>query len=263
MIHQNLHRRPTALDGGEHRLLRLRMPTVDWSVARGLNAVFVAAAETGDACREFPLVFVRAGKDADGTDAIALLALMGLVSDENLFVEGNGWRGRYVPAVLRSYPFCVGRIDDERFAICVDMGYEGFSVTEGQPLFDDKGQPAELLQQATRQLETLEGAVQRTRQMCKRLAQLDVLQDMRFDVTMPGGRQHTVDGFLGVDEKKMNDLPDDVVCELHRSGVLGLVQLHWASMGNMSKLAEWHAERHPASASGSAPTAANDASPAA
>ena len=81
----------------------------------------------------------------------------------------------------------------------------------------------------------------------------DALTEMRFDATMPDGRQHTVDGFLTVDDKKMTELPDAVVGELHRTGVLGLIHLHWVSMGNMRRLVDWHVER------GAAAPAAEDA----
>jgi hypothetical protein len=36
------------------------------------------------------------------------------------------------------------------------------------------------------------------------------------------------------------------VAELHRTGVLGLMHLHWVSMGNMRRLVDWHAERRAA-----------------
>jgi len=52
-----------------------------------------------------------------------------------------------------------------------------------------------------------------------------------------------VDGFLTVDDAKMTALSDEVVGELHRSGVLGLVHLHWVSLGNMRRLVDWHIER--------------------
>ena len=71
--------------------------------------------------------------------------------------------------------------------------------------------------------------------------------------TLPDGRSHTVDGFLTVDEKKMQDLPDAVVGDLHRTGVLGLMHLHWVSMGNMRRLVDWHVERG-AAATGSVAT---------
>jgi len=243
MINPNLHKQPTALDSALHRNLKLRLPITDWSLAGKLNAMFVAAAEFGDVCREFPIVFVKAGKEADGSDAIAPIAVFGLTQDQNLYVAGERWRAAYMPAVLRAYPFCIARINDERFAICVDTAWSGTSVLEGQALFTEAGEQAELLKEMTKHLEALETEIQRTRLVGKKLLELGVLRDMRFDATLPDGRQHTVDGFLTVDDQKMTELPDAVVGELHRSGILGLVHLHWVSMGNMRRLVDWHVER--------------------
>jgi len=248
LINQNLHRQPTALDSAQHRQLKLRLPVTDWSVANRLNALFVAAAEFGDVCREFPIVFVRAGKEADGRDQIAPIAVLGLAQNENLYVAGDRWRAQYMPAVLRSYPFCIARVDEQRFAVCVDMAFAGVGNEEGMPVFEADGQPAPLLKTMQTQLETLEAEIQRTRLVGQRLLELDVLRDMRFDATLPDGRKHSVDGFLAVDDKKMTALPDTVVGELHRSGVLGLVHLHWVSLGNMRRLMDWHVERSAAPA---------------
>jgi hypothetical protein len=258
LINQNLHRQPVGLDSAQHRQLKVQLPVTDWSVARELNAIFVAAGEFGEVCREFPIVFVKAGKEADGSDSIAPIAVLGLTQNTNLYLSGERWRAQYVPAVLRSYPFCIARIDDEKFAICYDAGWKGAQGSEGQAVFDEQGQPTELLKGVQTQLETLEGEIQRTRAVCKRYAELGLLQDMRFDVTLPDGAKHTVDGFMTLDDKKATNLPDEVVAELHRSGMLGLAHLHWVSMGNMRRLVDWHVERSAAPAV-AAHSAANDA----
>lgn len=263
MINQNLHLQPTALDSAQHRSLKLRVPVTDWRVAAKLNAMFVAAAEFGDVCREFPIVFVKAGKEADGSEAIAPIAVFGLSQNENLYLAGERWRAMYMPAVLRAYPFCIARIDDQRFAICVDTAFAGANQPDGQPLFNEDGSQAPLLKEMQAHLETLETEIQRTRLVGKRLLELDVLRDMRFDATLPDGRQHTVDGFLTVDDQKITNLPEKVVAELHRSGVLGLVHMHWVSLGNMRRLVDWHVQRSAASAPTSTPLAANDPQPAA
>lgn len=248
MITQNLHSQAVHLDTVKHRELKLELPITDWRVASKLNVLFVAAGEFGDVCRDFPIVFVKAGKEPDGSDAIAPIAVFGLLANDNLYVQDGVWRAQYIPTVLHSYPFCITRIDAERFAICVDMAFEGISQTEGTPLFDSQGQPTELLQNMSKHLETLEGEIQRTRLIGKRLLELGLLQDMRFDATLPDGRQQSLDGFMTVDDKKVTDLPDATVCELHRNGILGLIHLHWVSLGNMRRLANWHAERTPAPA---------------
>ena len=70
-----------------------------------------------------------------------------------------------------------------------------------------------------------------------------------------------MDGFLTIYDVKATQLPDDVVAELHRSGVLGLMHLHWVSMGNMRRLVDWHVERGAAAIPSTAaiPAAANSA----
>ena len=243
MINQNLHRQPAALDRATHRELRVQLPVTDWRVASRLNSMFVAAVEFGDVCRDYPIVFVRAGADAQGKQQLAPVAVFGLAQEENLYLDGTAWRARYVPAMLRLYPFALGRVDDKTFAICVDTTWSGLSQTEGQPLFNADGQPSELTQQVQKQLEQTEVEVQRTRLVGERLQALGLLREMRFDATLPDGHKLTVDGFLAVDEDKLKALPDATLLELQRNGILALVHAHLISLGNMRRLAEWRAER--------------------
>jgi SapC len=243
MINQLLHKQPVAADRAEHRFMRLRVPVSDWSIASRMNSMFVAATEFGDTAREFPIVFVRAGEDEDGKPAIAPIAVLGMVANENLFVEGTAWRAAYLPAMLRLYPFCIGRLDDERFAICFDASWSGLSGTEGERLFTSEGEPTPFLEDVRKQLEALESEIQRTRFMCRRLRDLELLREMRFDATLPDGGKLTVDGFLTVDEKKLNELGDTTVLELHKSGILGMVHAHYVSLGGMRRLLDWHVKR--------------------
>ncbi len=261
MIIEALHTSPLALDRDQHRRLKLQLPITDWRIAGRLNALFVAAVEFADVAREFPIVFVRAGKEADGRDQIAPIAVLGLLANQNLYEKDGEWRAGYVPAALRCYPFCIGRIDAEQFAICVDMAWPGAQPETGVPIFQDDGQPSELLVAMQKHLENLEAEIQRTRLVGQRLLELDLLRDMRFDATLADGRQHSLDGFLTVDEEKLQVLPDAVVGQLHREGVLGLIHAHWLSMGHMRRLVDWHAERNVklAPASGEAANAASAA----
>ncbi|MDP1535239.1 MAG: SapC family protein, partial [Rubrivivax sp.] len=130
MINQLLHRQPVPVDRAQHRQTRLQIPVKDWGVSSRLNSLFVAASEFGDACREFPVVFIRAGTAEDGSQQIAPIAVLGLTQEDNLYLDGPKWRARYLPALLRIYPFCIARLDDERFAICIDGAWNGVSTTE-------------------------------------------------------------------------------------------------------------------------------------
>lgn len=245
MINNLLHRQVVAVDSNLHRNTRLRVPHNDWSFAAQLNSMFVAATEFGDACREYPIVFVNAGKDEKDQPVIAPIAVFGVTNNDNLFLDKTVWRGRYVPALLRVYPFCTAKVSAEQFAVCLDAAWSGVSTTEGEALYGADGKPSELLAGVQKQLETLETEVQRTRLLCQRLQEMELLRDMRFDATFGDGRKHSVEGFLTVDQAKLDALPDAKLLELHKQGILGLVHAHWISLGNMRTLLDWHQLRHP------------------
>ena len=248
MINAQLHRQPVSIDRDQHRHIRMRLPLTDWSITAQLNSIFVAVAEFSDACRDYPLVFINAGNDEQGKVLFAPIAVLGLANAENLYLDGSKWRGGYIPAVLRAYPFFVGRVDAQTSAVCLDASWSQLSQTEGEPLFLPDGEPAPLLITARQQLELIETEVQRTRMGCQRLAELDLLREMRFDATLPDGRKHSVDGFFTIDQERVQALDDAAALELHKSGLLAVIHAHWVSLGNMRALVEWFVQRHPKTA---------------
>ncbi|NCT82043.1 MAG: SapC family protein [Comamonadaceae bacterium] len=203
------------------------------------NSVFLAAVEFADACKEYPIVFVRVGNGAadNSKPAVAPLAVLGLRAGSNLFIEGEKWTGNYVPAYVRRYPFMMARLDNDanNLAVCYDAKWPGFNEATGEALFKD-GEPTEFLLNAKAFLENFEQEAERTRLICNLLVELDLLQDMRFEATLPGGEKIDVEGFLALDDKKYAELPDAKVLELHRNGLIALIEMHRLSMTNMNRL---------------------------
>ena len=242
MINESLHKKIVALDRIKHRDLKLDLNTRDLSTVNTLNAFFVAGTEFSDACKEFPVVWVAAGNDEAGKPQVAPIAVFGLQAGQNLCIDANGWRVRYVPAVLRLFPFALARVGPSEMVVCFDESWGGFG-NQGQPLFDDKGEPSEFTIGVQKQLENFEIEVERTRQAGALLVEKGLLRDMRFDATLPDGSKVSVDGFLTIDEDKLGKLTDADLLALNRNGLMGLIHAHQISLGNMARLVEWHAER--------------------
>jgi SapC len=237
-----LYRQIEPLDRQRHRALRAR-PMADWSPAREMNALFLTVAEFAEACKEYAIVFVRAGQDARGREQIAPVALTGLKQGENLYLRADGgWDARYVPAFLRRYPFALAQTkDDAGQVLVIDAQWAGWSAaaaSEAEPLFDAAGEPTPYLTRVRAFLDEFRRETERTGVFGERLLELGLLQEMRFDATLPSGEKLVVDGFLALDTKKFAELPDALLGELHRSGVLGLLHLQQASLGNMQRLVE-------------------------
>jgi len=239
LINPQLHKRPVALDREKHRHLKLRADASNLLATAGLNSFFLTAAEFVDACREYPILFLSAGVDAEGREQVAPVAVFGVSPGENLFLRADGrWDAHYVPAMLRAYPFTMARIDAEQYAVCLDEGWDGLSQDEGRPLFDEQGQPTPMLTEVRKFIEQIELETERTRLAGQRLMELKLLQPKRFDATLPDGTPLGIDGFLAADEERMASLSDAEALEVQRSGLLALLHAHQISMGNMRRLIE-------------------------
>jgi len=255
MIYPGLHANPVPLDRDQHRLLRLRFDRQDDARFAAMNACFVVGGEFGDACKEYPLVWVRAGQDEQGAPQVAPFAVFGLARQSNLCIERGSWRTQHQPVIMRVNPFAMAHSGDQ-WVMCYDASSPRFSLTDGAPLFEPDGQPSALTLDARKQLEQIERDVERTRQVGAELLRLDLLREMRFEAKANEGSAITVDGFLTVDDARLAALPDAEIVALQRSGALGLIHAHQVSLSNMRRLAQWHLERH------GAPAAAPPATPA-
>jgi len=239
-----LYKQLTLLDRQKHRTTRVRHAD-GREAAAGLNAMFCTASEFAEACKAFPLLFIRSGEQDDrGQPVIAPVCLLGLQAGENLFVDDGTWTGAYEPAFVRRYPFALvdARQDGGTAAaqaVAVDAKFGGLAEDgEGDRLFGDDGEPAPYLQQVLQFLNDYEAAVRITRPIGAHLQSLGLLKDMRAAGKLANGEPFAVDGFLVVDEEKLRVLPDDVVLSMHRGGLLALVHAHLVSLSNLSRLVD-------------------------
>lgn len=238
MIDPALFIEPQALDRVQHRQMRLKPSPTRYDRTAGMNAMFITAVEFGDVCREYPIVFVEAGQQ-NGQRDVAPMAVLGLEQGENLMLGADGsWGARYTPAILRAYPLGLARIDNGQYAICVDAKSGALSADEGERLFSDEGEATPFLDEQRKFAEQIESEAERTRMVGRRLLELELLRAMRFDATLPDGKQISVDGFLALDEEKFSVLPDATVIDLHRSGLAALIHAHQISLGLMRALVE-------------------------
>jgi SapC len=249
MIDPVLFATPVALDRVQHRAQRLHTPVVRFDRTAGMNALFVAAVEFIDAARDYPIVFIEAGQGDDGQREVAPVAVFGLTQGENLMLNDDGsWAARYVPALLRGYPLGLARAGAQNYVVVIDDKAGALSTSEGEPLFNEQGEPTPMLEERRKFVEQLENEAQRTRLLGRKLLEFDLLQPMRFEATLPDGKQLSVDGFLTVDEKKFSELSDDKLSQLHKSGVLAMIYAHQFSLGLMRSLVERRVARSPKTA---------------
>lgn len=207
----------------------------DWSVktgesyafAAGVNSVPLAAAEFAEAAAAYPVVF------AGDANAVFPAAILGTRADENLHVDAGGsWTGRYLPAFIRRYPFVFSQdAEGKALTLTIDESFEGCNQAgRGERLFDADGAQTQYLRSVLAFLQEYQAQVMRTRAFCARLAELNLLQPMQAQFTLPGGEQRSLGGFMAVDRQKLKALPAGVVAEMLAKDELECIFLHLASL---------------------------------
>lgn len=204
--------------------------------ARTLNAIPISYTEFAPAARDYPLVFTS----GDGGKTYAPVAVLGVSAGENLFCTQDAWAQEvYVPAYARRYPFCMARVkmqdvEQQDRLICVEKGH--IDGADGEPLFDDKGEPLAKWRDLQRLLVEYEADLERGREMCALLADYALLQPFNMQATLNQGGQMQLTGMHRVDETKIEHLNASQFKNLAKKGALGRIYAHLLSMANFARL---------------------------
>lgn len=209
-----------------HRHLRLNRRQPDHRFAAGAVTVALMAAELPAACSEYPCVMAR---QPDG--GWSLLAVTGLQSGHNLYVASDGtWLGNHLPATLATWPFRLVREGGAPGSFLVAVHQAALSEAAGDPLFDASGAEAPWLLERLRHLVDTDRGLTDTALQIAALDAAGVLSERSLQAVLADGRDVELNGFLVVDEAKLQALPEKTVHELHTQGVLSMAYLQLLSM---------------------------------
>ena len=234
----------------------------DWSVktgesygfAAGVNSVPLTAIEFAEAAAEYPIVF--AGNEGSVLPAV----ILGMRENENLHVGPDGsWRGTYIPAFVRRYPFVFSQDEaGTTFTLHIDETFSGCNQAgRGERLFDADGAQTRYLGAVLGFLQEYQGRFLRTQAYCERLMDLKLLQPMQAQFTLGSGEQHSLSGFMVIDRAKLKALPADVVADMLGRDELECSFLHLASLRHFQAMLD---RAHPGAAPKAEPPPAEPAS---
>lgn len=228
------YEKPVGLDREAHKNKKIAPSSSGFKFASKTNSIVLACVEFVEAAKEYPIVFAKVSDDS-----AVPVALVGLRNDENVFVDADGkWDARYIPAFVRRYPFVLAEGDKNQFTVCVDEAYAGFGETDGQAMFDEKGENTPFLQNALDFLNNYQAQLVATQNFVKTLQKHDLLEEMNANVAMASGEEYRMGGLLVVNEKKLKALAPKKIVDLFQSNDLAWIYAHLMSLGNMNRLAD-------------------------
>lgn len=219
------------LAGSKHQDLRFS-PQTDFGFASRVSAVKIAASEFRIAARFYPIIFPMEGPCVPQV-------LLSFEAGKNLYLnDTGGWTVPYVPAFLRLYPFTLARVKGQegQFALCLDPGAPHFESGMGEPLLSLDGTPTEYVRNnIMRPLELYHNDLDATDRLFKVLTEKSLITERTFKVNI-NGEEKAVNGFKGVDLKKLGELDDQSLATMVRNGTIGLLHEHVNSWSNIKNL---------------------------
>ncbi|WP_297727635.1 SapC family protein [Limnohabitans sp. Rim8] len=225
------YKQPVVLNKDAHKGLHIK--SGDARFASKVSSVPILMAEFPEACLEYPIVFT---KSSEGQ--WMALAITGLTKDSNSFVDASGrWNARYVPASVRRYPFILAEGIDGKLSLAADLSAPHLGK-EGAPLFDEKGQPTELVTGVMKSLAEFQDQANLTASVAQKLDDAKLLTQQNMQVKLSDGRNAVVEGVWIVDEAKLRDLSNDNILSLFKGGALAAVHAHMMSLRNLVVLLE-------------------------
>ncbi|MEO8496666.1 MAG: SapC family protein [Planctomycetota bacterium] len=211
----------------------LSIDRADFGFAAHVNSVPLMAVEMTAAAAEYTIVF------AGNAEAVAPVVILGLEGTKNEYVDEAGkWTADYIPAFVRRYPFVFSQ-QENTYTLCVDESWNGCNKDgKGDRLFDDKGERTEYLSRMLKFLEESQAHFVRTQTYCKHLKEMDLLEPMKADFTLPGGEKKSLGGFMAVNRDKLRKLAPEKLAELAKTDELELTYIHLLSMNNFRRVLE-------------------------
>lgn len=225
-----LYKQPSPIDKQADRELKLgHLP--DYSYAQSLSDCVLTTDEFLAAADSQPIAFSR-GDDGK----LYAAAVLGWPGQGNSFVGADGhWRANsYIPAFIRRYPF-VGFLAEGNPALAIDRDCPATGAADGEPLFGADGEPAPRLVAALNFEAELTAAIKKTELFLQHLDQLGLLEPFNAVLDKDGERQ-SLSRVFRVAETKLDELPDDKLLPLVRSGGYKLILAHLLSLRRFASL---------------------------
>ena len=197
------------------------------------HIAYITMHEFARAAAIFPIVFLEDKEN----NAFRPVVLMGLSEGENLFVSADGkWNASYVPAILRRYPFAlVPNGDAGQYVVCIDEASDLVGETEGKNLFDEHGEPTEVVGNIKRFLGELQQMDILTNHFCSFLSEHNMFIPLNMKIR-ENDVEKNLTGCYVINESRLNGLSDELFLSIKNKNYLPAIYAHLISLAQTERL---------------------------
>lgn len=217
----------------KHAELRLR-PHTTFRFAATAHLAPLVLSEMPEAAKTYPLVFVRYPEGG-----ILPAAILGLESDQNLFVDaGGGWDAPYIPAHFRRYPFIL--VDQgDAYVMGADIRADHWALSgeEGERVFSEDGSLSPKSVIALDLLRSIQAEIAPTRQLGEELDRSGLLVERAASIaTGDGEPDFEIGGLWIIHEERIKSLDPQTALRWLALGWMLPIHAHLVSLSNFAAL---------------------------
>lgn len=224
--------RPVLLNNVEHG--RLRVATGHGAAyGDAVNQTVVFPTEFEALQREYAILLRR---NAEGV--YRAVVLLGIDAGENLYLDGDHWDARYVPALHARGPFSIGVApggDAGEPMVHVDLDHARVG-DRGEPLFLEHGGNAPLLDHVSEILRSIYAGSRMGEPMIAEWLALDLIAPVTLQLDLDEERRVNVPDCHTIDTARLAALDGAALERLHRADLLRPAMFVAASLGNVRHL---------------------------
>ncbi|MGB1199961.1 MAG: SapC family protein [Cognaticolwellia aestuarii] len=200
------------------------------------HIVPITVAEYAQGSTSYPIFIVKEPE----SDRYRSVAMLGLESGENLFLNGDDWTALYAPQSVGMVPFALG-LDPEKektLTACIDIDSDYVGEDKDLPLFEENGDESELFKSVQDTLGRLYDNEVLTEKFINELVELNLLEEIELVVTNQSGEKKKIVGIHTINEKKLRELADEQVLDFHKRGMFVPIHSMLGSIGQVNRLAQ-------------------------
>jgi SapC len=214
-------------------------------VAQGYSAAFgdsvnqalIFPTEYSLVQREYVIVIQK-----DEAGAFQSVALLGLDKDENLFLDGDSWNARYVPAMHQRGPFMIGfqDVDGEGQTrrepmIHVDLDHQRIA-TEGQAVFLPQGGNSAYLTHIMGVLQAIHEGAAMMQPMFEAFDALGLLENTVIEISLSETEHYKLEDYYVISPDRFGALDGAALYDLNQAGYLAAAISIMSSINNAQYL---------------------------
>ncbi len=197
--------------------------------------------EFAEVQKEYPIFFRKDGE----TGEFSSFVMLGMQEDENLYLQNNQWKARYIPAILARGPFLIGFQNQESRGgnprepvINIDMENPRINESAGEALFLADGFLSPYANQISQTLQIIHNGMEANKAMFAVFNEFNLIEAVAIDIELDNGQKIQLQGTYTIQEENLMKLDGLALEKLNKSGFLHAAYLVISSLSNVKKLIE-------------------------